>query len=227
MVSIFSILPQVKLTAIGIDTEVILSLSPGTMVTDIIDIHKGNCGSTAGSAAYALTNLSDGASITLLDGVSLESLLTGDFTIIAHHIEDSSLHTACGNLPSNSDTLTMRVDQLNASAQFGWATLTVRGNDTEVVVSLSTGNMVSNFVHIHAGRCGANLGGVIYGLTNFADRVSVTLVEGVPLTSLLTGGFAINAHDITFPAVYTACGDIPAQTNIAAGSVSNFSSVDG
>ena len=220
-----------RLTATGIDTEVTLSLSSSDIVTDIIDIHEGQCGSGVGTFAYDLTDLSRGASTTLLEDVSLESLLTGDFTIIAHHIEDSSLHTAihtaCGNLPSNSDTVTIRLDQLNASAQFGWATLTDRGNDTEVVVSLSTGNMVSKFIHIHSGRCGASLGGVVYGLTDFADGVSVALVRDVPLSNLLTGGFAINAHNITFPAVYTACGDIPAQTNIATGSVSNFSSLEG
>ena len=221
----------VKLTAIGVDTEIILSLSEGTLATDIVDIHEGQCGSTVRQAAYALNNLSDGESSTVLEGISLESLLTGDFTIIGHHIDSTSLHTAvhtfCGNLPLNSDTLTMPLDQLNASAQFGWATLTDRGEDTEVVVSLSAGNMVSKFVHIHTGQCGATLGGVTYGLTDFTDRVSVSLLEDVSLSSLLTGGFAINAHNITYPAIYTACGNVPAQTKVEVGSTSDFTSLDG
>ena len=59
------------------------------------------------------------------------------------------------------------------------------------------------------GQCDT-LGGVAHALTNFADGSgsSVTLVDA-SLTSLLTGGFAVNAHNTGDPGVYTACGNIP------------------
>jgi hypothetical protein len=59
--------------------------------------------------------------------------------------------------------------------------------------------MVSNLVHIHSGQCGDSLGGVAYGLSNFVDGLSVTLVEGVSLDSILTGDFAVNAHNADDP----------------------------
>ena len=207
-----------KLAAKGDDTEIILSLSPGVMVSSLVHVHSGQCGDSLGGVANGLTNIVDGMSTTLLEGVSLDSLLTGDFAINAHNADDASVYTACGNIPT-SESLTVggiqpttvqliAVSELNDSGQSGWAKLAAKGNDTEVIVSLSPGAMVSNLVHIHSGQCGDSLGGVANGLSNFVDGMSVTLLEGVSLDSLLAGDFAVNAHNADDPGVYTACGNI-------------------
>ena len=69
--------------------------------------------------------------------------------------------------------------------------------------------MKSEKVHIHSGQCGPNLARVAYGLTDFTDWDSETMLEDVSLESLLTVGFAINAHYEEDPSVYTACSNIP------------------
>ncbi len=55
------------------------------------------------------------------------------------------------------------------------------------------------------------MAGVAHGLNDFTNGNSVTTLEGVSLESLLTGGFAVNAHNAEDPSVYTACGNIPAS----------------
>ena len=217
------------LTGSGDDTEVVLSLSEGSLVSNLVHIHSGQCGDTLGGVVHGLTNFADGMSTTLLEGVSLDSVLTGDFAINAHNIDDPSVYTACGNLPSNGDTFTIALDEQNDSGQSGWATLTDRGDDTEVVLSLSTGAMETRSVHIHSGQCGASLGGVVHGLTSFVGGAggSSTLLEGVSLDSLLNGDFAINAHNAETGSIYTACGNIPARTAIDVGTASTLTYAGG
>ena len=125
---------------------------------------------------------------------------------------------ACGNGAATGgdeadsggmDPVKISMNELNGSGQSGTATLTASGGGTEVVLSLSEGAMKSKLVHIHNGQYGAELGGVANGLTDFADGNSESMLADVSLESLLTGGFAINAHNVKDPSVYTACGDIP------------------
>lgn len=100
--------------------------------------------------------------------------------------------------------------ELNTSGQTGHAVLTAKGEQTEVVLKATAG--ISRANHIHSGTC-ATLGGVAHPLTNMADGSSVTTVNA-SLSSLLTGGFAINLHNATNAGVYTSCGDIPAQGKV-------------
>ena len=120
---------------------------------------------------------------------------------------------ACGNeaATGSNDRVEISLDELNGSGQSGTATLTARGGGIEVVLSLGEGTMKSKPVHIHNGQCGPTLAGVAHGLTDFTDGKSVTMLEGISLESLVTGGFAINAHNAEDPSVYTACGNIPAS----------------
>ena len=207
-----------KLASRGNDTKVSLSLSTGTMETKSVHIHSGQCGDALGGVVNGLTSYVDGAgaSITLVEGVSLDFLLTGDFAINSHSAQTGSIYTACGNIPAEGDTLTIALDEQNDSGQSGWATLSDRGADTEVVLSLSTGTMETKSVHIHTGQCGDALGGVSKGLTSFIDGsgASITLVEGVSLDSLLTGDFAINSHNAQTGSIYTSCGHIPASESM-------------
>ena len=118
---------------------------------------------------------------------------------------------ACGNQDGSSGTeVEISLDELNGSGQSGTATLTSSGGAIKVVLSIGEGTLKSEKVHIHNGQCGPDLGGVVHGLTDFTDGNSVSTVEGVSLESLMTGGFAVNAHQAGNPKVYTACGNIPA-----------------
>ena len=82
---------------------------------------------------------------------------------------------------------------------------------TEVVLNLEPGNLETELVHIHQGRCG-NLGGIVHALSSFVDGSgSSTTVVKVSLDSLSAGEFAINAHKKGDPGVYTSCGNIPAK----------------
>ena len=137
---------------------------------------------------HGLTDFSDSTCTTLLEGVSLASLLKGDLAINAHNSSDPSVYTACGNIPGKADTVTIALNEQSDSGQSGWATLSTRGSDTEVVLSLSSGEMESKLVHIHEGSCGDTLGGVLHGLTDFSDGTSVTLLKGVTMERLIVVG---------------------------------------
>ena len=202
-----------SLTAVGESTIVDLTLSTGTLQTELVHIHAGQCGDSLGGVAHGLTNFVDGSgeSVTSVD-ITIDSLLTGGFAVNAHQSGNPGTYTACGNIPAKGQAVSIALDELNASGQSGTVTLTAIGDTTVVELTLSTGSMETELVHIHAGQCGDTLGGVAYALTSFAggSGASVTTVDST-LDNLLTGGFAVNAHESANPGTYTACGDIPAK----------------
>ncbi len=118
--------------------------------------------------------------------------------------------------PDPEDVLTIALNELNGSGQSGVATLTGKGEQTEVVLNISAGTLETELVHIHSGQCGDNLGGVVHPLTSFADGagVSVTTVDAT-LNSLRNGDFAVNSHKKGEPPVYTTCGNIPGGEPVA------------
>jgi hypothetical protein len=97
----------------------------------------------------------------------------------------------------------------NGSGEDGTATL-VQGDGTlTVTISVKNGTTAPQPAHIHTGTC-AKLGGVAYGLTNVVSGKSTTVLKGVSLPSLQTGGFAINIHKSTDDlGTYVSCGAIP------------------
>ena len=202
------------LTAKGDQTEVVLSLPSGDLETEKVHIYSGSCGAdTLGGVEHGLTSFVDGSgfSVTTVDA-PWSSLRTGNFAINSHKKGEPGVYTSCGNIPTEAEALTIAVDAENESGQSGWATLTARGDQTDVVVYIAPGALATELVHIHSGRCGADtLGGVEHGLTSFIDGsgVSATTVDA-PLSGLRTGGFAINSHKKGEPGVYTSCGNIPA-----------------
>ena len=114
-----------------------------------------------------------------------------------------------GDVAPDADLLIMLGEQ-NSSGQTGWAALTARGSQTEVVLNVAPGALESELVHIHSGACGNDtLGGVVHGLSKIAGGASATTVAAT-LASLRTGDFAINSHKNGEPGVYTTCGNIPA-----------------
>ena len=106
--------------------------------------------------------------------------------------------------------VSITLDELNSSGQSGTATLTEIGNSTQVVLFLSAATSQTEKVHIHSGQCGDTLGGVDFTLTSFVDGSggSTTTVPAT-LASLQDGDHAINTHDASVVAIYTACGNIP------------------
>ena len=204
------------LTSMGSDTEVVLTLSAGTMETTLVHIHSGQCGPTLAGVIHPLTSFTGGSgqSTTTLTGVSLSSLLTGGMAINSHQTQNAGIYTACGNIPAAGDSITIDLNEQNSSGQSGKATLSDRAGDLEVVLSLSAGTMETTAVHIHSGQCGPTLAGVVHPLTSFTggSGASVTLLSGVSLDSLLTGNFAINSHQTQNAGIYTACGNIPSPS---------------
>ena len=202
-----------KLTSNGTTTTVLLSLSAGTLQTDLVHIHSGQCGDTLGGVVHGLTSFAGGSGTsTTTINASLASLLTGGFAINSHEVGNAGNYTTCGNIPTEADTVTFALGELNSSGQSGWATLTARGAQTEVVLDISAGTLQTDLVHIHSGQCGATLGGVAHGLTSFTggSGQSVTWIDA-DYTSLRTGGFAVDSHEVGNPDNYTTCGNIAAR----------------
>ena len=114
-------------------------------------------------------------------------------------------------LPVDLQSMTIGLDEQSSSGQVGTATLTAVGDTTRVDLSITSGAMETELVHIHVGPCGNDvLGGVVHSLTSFVGGSGTsTTVVNAELNSLLTGGFAINSHQAGNPSVYTTCGDVP------------------
>ena len=201
------------------DTEI---NEPGVGHIDL-SLDGETIGSTV-SIVAALDNVSEG------EHTLSASLRNNDGTPLSPPVEQSITFTVeAGSMPEGSpilgespiagkptvsavNTLSIILNAQNDSGQSGIATLTAQGDDTQVVLTLSEGAMESSAVHIHSGQCGPELDGVVHPLTNITDGSSNTLLEGVALASLLTGGFAINSHNADNPSIYTACGNIPTGT---------------
>ncbi len=198
-----------RLSPRGNFTEVALSLPDGNLATELVHIHSGQCGDTLGGVVHGLTNFADGAgsSVTMVEA-SLASVMTGGFAINSHVSGNPGFYTSCGNIPTLADSVSFPLAELNDEGQTGWATMTARGSQTEVVLSATAG--ISELNHIHLGSC-SDLGGVEFGLTNMAGGTSVTTVDAT-LASLRTGGFAINLHKTGEPATYTSCGNVPGES---------------
>jgi hypothetical protein len=112
------------------------------------------------------------------------------------------------------NSVTVQLQAQNNSGESGTATLTDMGNNqTKVTLNLSGAPAgVAQPAHIHEGTC-ANLNPTPkYPLTNVMDGKSDTTVN-VSLSSIMTGGFAINVHKSAAEvSTYFSCGNIPASS---------------
>lgn len=109
----------------------------------------------------------------------------------------------------DSGSVTVQLNELNGSGVSGTATLTAKGDQTEVVIKVD-GATGDHPVHIHDGTC-SGLGEVASPLNNIdKDGNSDTTVDK-KLDDLVSGTYAINAHKSADEiAVYVACGEIGA-----------------
>ncbi|MBI5034273.1 MAG: hypothetical protein HZB51_27445 [Chloroflexi bacterium] len=101
--------------------------------------------------------------------------------------------------------------------QSGTATLTSKGDKTDVVINIKPGAAgVAQPAHVHEGACPVP-GAVKYPLKEIVDGKSTTTLD-VSLQQLLAGGFAINAHQSAAEVgKYVACGAIPQGSVVALG----------
>jgi hypothetical protein len=197
------------LTASGDRTIVTLELSTGSLDTELVHIHAGQCGDTLGAIAHELTSFVGGfgGSVSTVNS-SLTSLLTSGFAINAHKAGDPGVSTACGNIPASAASVTFDLDNFNDSGQDGTATLTPNGGSTIVTLALPTGVLESELANIQAGECGA-VGDIVHSLTSFVDGSGISATTlNVSLASLRTGNFIVNVYDSGDPDTNTACGSI-------------------
>jgi len=97
----------------------------------------------------------------------------------------------------------------NSSGQIGTATLKQAGSDVVVTVSVADRGAAQP-AHIHQGTCAKLNPAPKYPLANVVNGRSTTTLKNIKLSSLTTGGFAINVHkSLSEIAVYTSCGNIP------------------
>ena len=94
------------LTQVGADVLVELFLSAGAMETELVHVHAGQCGPDLLGVRYVLTSFvgGSGPSVTVVEGLSLNNLRTGNFAINAHQTQNLSVYTACGGIPVGTPT---------------------------------------------------------------------------------------------------------------------------
>jgi hypothetical protein len=118
--------------------------------------------------------------------------------------------TSASSMSSAMTSIKVPLHAQNGSGQNGTATLTQKGPDIVVTVSITNGSALPQPDHIHPGTC-AKLNPVPkYPLANVVDGKSTTVLKNMQLASLETGGYAINVHkSVAQIAIYTSCGNIP------------------
>lgn len=114
---------------------------------------------------------------------------------------------------AQSGSVTIKLNPQNNSGESGTATLTAKGEQTEVVLNITGQPNNPQPVHIHQGTC-ANLNPTpAFPLTVLNNGSSTTTVP-IALKNLLASAYAINGHkspqDIP---TYVFCGDIKAATS--------------
>lgn len=110
----------------------------------------------------------------------------------------------------SSPAMTIVLSSENDSHVSGTAMLLPRGNQTQVLISVTDEPAgASEPAHIHTGQCGASLGGIAYPLQNVEAGRSTSIVN-VPLSAIADDHHAINLHESASNLGRTvACGNIP------------------
>ena len=91
------------LTQTGSDVTVVIALKGAPATTpQPAHIHNGVC-SDHGGVAYGLTNVVNGASTTVVKGVTIDALLKQAYAINVHMSADNmGKYVACGNITASS-----------------------------------------------------------------------------------------------------------------------------
>lgn len=120
---------------------------------------------------------------------------------------------------AEGDSVEVDIRDIDNSGISGTAVITDEGESVKVEIEVSGSGVVGGHpVHLHQGSCSDNDPFPTYPLADIdADGLSSTIVDGVTLDELLTGGFVINVHrsvDNLLPVA--ACGEIVAPEAPAA-----------
>ncbi len=126
---------------------------------------------------------------------------------------------AATSASGSSGEIRIRLQEQNGSGESGSATLTpAAGGKTRVVLVLKSPTTDSQPAHIHRGTCRNLDPDPLFGLINVVHGRSETVVD-VPLSTLTSGGYAINVHHSNSNlGRYVACGDLPGGAGAAASS---------
>jgi hypothetical protein len=117
---------------------------------------------------------------------------------------------ACGGGEELSGPVSVPIRALQFDGQSGTGTLSPMGNNTEVSLDLSIGQVAEQPAHIHEGTC-SQPGAIVHGLNNVQTGRSVTTVPA-SLSSLKKAAYIIVVHkSVPEMALYAACGSIPAE----------------
>ena len=118
--------------------------------------------------------------------------------------------SAQNSMMSSMKTVDVTMHAQNGSKEDGMAMLTQSGDNLVVKISLKNGTSAPQPAHIHEGTCAKLNPAPKYPLDSVVNGKSTTTLKNMKLSSLQTGGFAINVHksagDIK---TYVSCGDIP------------------
>jgi len=82
--------------------QVVVSLKNATAAAQPAHIHPGTCAKLDPNPKYPLTNVSGGASTTVVKGVTLADLLAGTYAINMHKsTSDLGTYVSCGNIKAS------------------------------------------------------------------------------------------------------------------------------
>jgi hypothetical protein len=109
------------------------------------------------------------------------------------------------------------LDSVDDSGVTGGASIRGVDEGVEITIFISEGDEDGvHPVHVHDGTCD-DLGDVAYPLEDIEGGESVTTLEDVTLADLMTGEYAINAHQSEDDMeTYVMCGNIPEVEGLAA-----------
>jgi len=104
--------------------------------------------------------------------------------------------------------VTVNLGAQNASGETGTATLTPKGDKTEVVVKLTGAPSAAQPAHIHDGSCANIDPKPRVPLQNLVNGTSTTNLD-MKLSDIMSKGGAINVHKSAADLkTYVACGDL-------------------
>ncbi len=116
-----------------------------------------------------------------------------------------------GSAAAQDQSMTIKLNELHGSGDFGTATLTEVGSNQVRVVIQMGGSMPMEHnhpVHIHKGTCAALDATPAFPLNAVTNGKSDTTVP-ISLAALMASSYAINLHESAAAiTTYTACGEI-------------------
>jgi hypothetical protein len=130
--------------------------------------------------------------------------------LLALALATTALAACGGDDDGGGSAISVNLDPVGDASQFGTATLTPSGEQTEVVIDIDSPISDSQPAHIHEGTCDNLTAEPAFGLPNVVSGRSESTVD-VSLDDLTSGTYAINLHmSDTDLQTYTSCGNIEA-----------------